>query len=132
MLIQFALKQATEKRLSIKIDEPVFFLKRNPIFNNQPPLFYIGDPGALVDGISLSYDPVYGPDNKTAIEFVWECETFDTADIEGLVAVGSEMLLTNLSSNCDDISTKVERGIRQLKVAERVEDVGYLFKVDVI
>ena len=96
------------------------------------PFVFTGDPHATIDGISLSYDPVYGIDNKAALEFVWECETFDTKNIEELVNVSAQSLPANPSSNCDDISTEKERGKRQLQVADSIDAAGYLFKVGTI
>ena len=83
----------------------------------------------MINGYSLSYDPLYGMDNKTGLQFVWECETFATADIDELIAISSQSLPANLSSDCDDISTEVHPGQRQLKVGDEVAAVGYLFKV---
>ena len=96
------------------------------------PFVFTGDPHATIDGISLSYDPVYGIDNKAALEFVWECETFDTKNIEELVNVSAQSLPANPSSNCDDISTEKETGKRQLQVADSIDAAGYLFKVGTI
>ena len=88
-----------------------------------------GDPGAVIDGYSLSYDPVYGIDNKTGLQFVWQCQTFSTTDIDELVAISSQPLPAKLSSNCDDISKEVLPGQRALKVGSEVMVAGYLFKV---
>lgn len=91
--------------------------------------FNSGDPGAVIDGYSLSYDPVYGMDNKTGLQFVWQCQTFSTTDIDELVAISSQPLPAKLSSNCDDISTEILPGQRQLRVDGGAKAAGYLFKV---
>ena len=96
------------------------------------PFFHTGDPNAVMDGISLSYDPVYGIDNKTALEFIWECQTFDTVEMEDLVEISSLQRWENGSSDCDYISTEDEIGKRQLQVPDDVDAVGYMFKVDTV
>ena len=88
-----------------------------------------GDPNSLIDGYSLSYDPVSGIDNKTGLQFAWQCQTFSTTDIDELVAISSQPLPAKLSSNCDDISTEVFPGQRRLNVGGWVMVAGYLFKV---
>ena len=77
----------------------------------------------------MSYDPLYGIDNKIDLQFVWQCKSFDTADFDELVAVASQPFPFGLDTDCDDISTEVLPGRRQLKVDGGVNAVGYLFKV---
>ena len=88
-----------------------------------------GDPNALVNGYNMSYDPSYGIDNKIDLQFVWQCKSFDTADFDELVAVASQPFPFGRDTDCDDISTEVLPGRRQLKVDGGVNAVGYLFKV---
>ena len=95
---------------------------------NNPPLLP-GDRHAIVDGYSLSYEPLYGIDNKDGLQFAWQCMTLNTADFDELVAVSSQPLPPDIDTDCDEISTEILPGRRQLKVGGGVTAVGYVFKV---
>ena len=95
---------------------------------NNPPLLP-GDPHAIVDGYSLSYEPLYGIHNKDGLQFVWRCMTLNTADFDELVAVSSQPLPPDIDTDCDEISTEILPGRRQLKVGGGLIAVGYVFKV---
>ncbi|XP_070181355.1 uncharacterized protein [Littorina saxatilis] len=91
-----------------------------------------GNPRATVDGYSLSYDPVSGLENKTGLEYVWECLTLNTSTMDDLMAVASQPLSDNRTSDCNDISNETTNGTRQLQVpAINVTSVGYMFQLKV-
>ena len=88
-----------------------------------------GDPNVLVDGRSLSYDPPYGVDNKTGLQFVWHCQTFPTTDIDQLLNMTAQLYSDNSTSACDDVSTEVIPGQRQMEIGDAVSALGLVFKV---
>ncbi|XP_025099178.1 uncharacterized protein LOC112566962 [Pomacea canaliculata] len=89
-----------------------------------------GDPHAIVDARTGSYDRIMGYGNNEGLAFTWSCRTYNSTSVQELLSLESAAS-PGSSVPCDRISTEIEAGKRQLNISDDVQSMGFLFEVAV-
>ncbi|PVD38500.1 hypothetical protein C0Q70_01115 [Pomacea canaliculata] len=87
-----------------------------------------GDPEAIIDARTGSYDPIRGYGISDGLVFSWNCSVYHTATVEDLMNLAKQSSPGD-PQPCDDISKEIVEGKRQLVIEQNVKAIGFMFEV---